>query len=70
MLYHFLVPLTKYVKLFNLFNYISFRAAGAAVTALLVAFIVGPFILRRLQSLMVHQGIREGTPDSHLSWPL
>jgi phospho-N-acetylmuramoyl-pentapeptide-transferase len=66
-LYHFLVPLTKYVKLFNLFNYISFRAAGAAVTALLVAFIVGPFILRRLQSLMVHQGIREGTPDSHLN---
>ena len=65
MLYHFLVPLTKYVKLFNLFNYISFRAAGAAVTALLVAFLVGPFILRRLQSLMVHQGIREGTPDSH-----
>ena len=67
MLYHFLVPLTKYVKLFNLFNYISFRAAGAAVTALLVAFIVGPFILRRLQALMVHQGIREGTPDSHLN---
>ena len=65
MLYHFLVPLTKYVKLFNLFNYISFRAAGAAVTALLVAFLVGPFILRRLQKLMVHQGIREGTPDSH-----
>ena len=65
MLYHFLVPLTKYVKLFNVFNYISFRAAGAAVTALLVAFLVGPFILRRLQKLMVHQGIREGTPDSH-----
>jgi phospho-N-acetylmuramoyl-pentapeptide-transferase len=64
-LYHFLVPLTKYVKLFNVFNYISFRAAGAAVTALLVAFLVGPFILRRLQRLMVHQGIREGTPDSH-----
>ena len=65
MLFHFLVPLTKYVKLFNLFNYISFRAAGAAVTALLVAFVVGPFILRRLHLLMVHQGIREGTPDSH-----
>jgi phospho-N-acetylmuramoyl-pentapeptide-transferase len=64
-LFHFLVPLTKYVKLFNLFNYISFRAAGAAVTALLVAFVVGPFILRRLHTLMVHQGIREGTPDSH-----
>ena len=67
MLFHFLVPLTKYVKLFNLFNYISFRAAGAAVTALLVSFIVGPFILRRLQTMLVHQGIREGTPDTHLT---
>ena len=65
MLFHFLVPLTKYVKLFNLFNYISFRAAGAAVTALLVSFLVGPFILRRLQSMMVHQVVREGTPESH-----
>ncbi len=51
----------------RLFNYITFRAAGAAVTALLVSFIVGPMILRRLRALAVHQVVREGTPDSHQS---
>jgi len=66
-LYHLLVPLTKYFSAFNLFNYISFRAAGAVVTALLLAFLVGPVILRRLQLLQLHQVIREGTPESHLA---
>jgi len=65
LLYHLLVPLTRYVDAFRLFNYISFRAAGAAVTALLMAFVVGPVILRRLRSMAVHQVVREGTPDSH-----
>ena len=65
MLYHLLVPLTHAVKLFNLFNYITFRAAGAFVTSLLVAFSVGPAILRRLKANAVHQVVREGTPDSH-----
>jgi len=64
-LYHFLVPLTRTVKVFNLFNYITFRAAGAFVTSLLVAFILGPAIVRRLQAMSVHQVVREGTPDSH-----
>ena len=67
MLYHLLVPLTPYIKLFNVFNYISFRAAGAAVTALLMSFLVGPWILRRLQAGAVHQVVRAGTPDSHAS---
>jgi phospho-N-acetylmuramoyl-pentapeptide-transferase len=64
-LYHLLVPLTRYFDIFRLFNYISFRAAGAAVTALLVAFLVGPAILRRLRAMAVHQVVREGTPDTH-----
>ena len=65
MLYYFLVPLTRYFDVFRLFNYITFRAAGAAVTALVVAFLVGPAILRRLRAMAVHQVVREGTPDSH-----
>ncbi len=65
MLYELLVPLTRSVKLFNLFNYITFRAAGAFVTSLLVAFLVGPPVLRRLRALAVNQGVRDGTPDSH-----
>ena len=65
MLYHLLVPLTKYFSALNVFNYITFRAGGAAVTALLVSFVVGPAIVRRLQGMQVHQVVREGTPDSH-----
>ena len=42
MLYHLLAPLARDYLVFNLFNYISFRAAGAMLTALLLAFVVGP----------------------------
>ena len=44
MLYHLLAPLGKSYLLFNLFTYISFRAAGATVTALFCAFAVGPYM--------------------------
>ena len=60
-----LVPLIGKLPLLRLFTYITFRAAAAAVTALLVAFIVGPVIIRRLRALSVQQGTREGTPASH-----
>jgi phospho-N-acetylmuramoyl-pentapeptide-transferase len=64
-LYHFLLPLARQYRIVNVFNYISFRAVGAAVTALLLSFIVGPIILAALNRLAVHQVVREGTPDSH-----
>ena len=65
MLYYLLIPLTKYVSAFRIVRYISFRAAAAAVTALLVAFIVGPIIVRALRRLQMNQVVREGTPDTH-----
>ena len=65
MLNYLLVPLVRDFGFLRIFNYISFRAAGAAVTALLVSFIVGPLIIRRLRRMRLHQVIREGTPDSH-----
>ena len=65
MLFHLLYPLSKHLDVLRLFNYITFRAAGAFVTALMVTFLVGPSILRRLRAMQVHQGIREGTPDTH-----
>jgi phospho-N-acetylmuramoyl-pentapeptide-transferase len=64
-LFHFLLPLGKHYRLFNVLTYISFRAVGAAVTALLLSFIVGPIILRALNRQSLHQVVREGTPDSH-----
>lgn len=65
MLYHLFVPLIRDFTVLNVFSYITFRAAGAAITALLLSFIVGPMILRRLQARAMHQVVREGTPDSH-----
>lgn len=65
MLYEFLLPLTNIEPSFRIFRYISFRSAGAVITSLLVSFILGPWILKRLQQMMVHQVVREGTPDTH-----
>jgi phospho-N-acetylmuramoyl-pentapeptide-transferase len=65
MLYHLLAPLGDRYLLFNLFNYISFRAAGATVTALLLAFLVGPFLVRRLRALKVGQVVRADFLVSH-----
>ncbi len=62
MLYHLLAPLGG---LFNLFSYISFRAAGATVTALLIAFVAGPAIIRRLRVLKVGQVVRANFLTTH-----
>src|SRR5919109_5465610 len=67
MFYHWLAPLGKTYIIFNLFNYISFRAAGATVTALLLAFLVGPPVIRRLRARKVGQIIRAEGPASHQS---
>ena len=65
MLYYFFVPLVREFTVLNVFTYITFRAAGAAVTALLLAFILGPLILNQLRARAMHQVVRAGTPDSH-----
>ena len=65
MFYHLLAPLGKQYIIFNLFNYISFRAAGATVTALLLAFVLGPPVIRRLRARKVGQVIRAEGPASH-----
>ena len=65
MLYYFFVPLIREYSFLNVFTYITFRAAGAAVTALILSFILGPVILRALRNASLHQVVREGTPDTH-----
>src|SRR5882672_3470729 len=67
MFYHLLAPLGKTWIFFNLFNYISFRAAGATVTALVIAFVIGPGIIRKLRERKVGQVIRAEGPASHQS---
>jgi phospho-N-acetylmuramoyl-pentapeptide-transferase len=65
MLYHFLFPLADRHILFNLFQYISFRAAGAMVTALLVCFVAGPPIIHRLEARSLGQIVRLDGPRTH-----
>ena len=65
MLHFLLLSFGREVGAFRLLNYITFRAAGAFVTALLVSFLVGPAVIRRLRAMAVHQVVREGTPDTH-----
>jgi phospho-N-acetylmuramoyl-pentapeptide-transferase len=65
MLYHFLYPLHSEIAAFNVFRYITFRTAGAVLTALLLSLVLGPWFIRSLRRLSVGQNIREVGPQAH-----
>ncbi|MEW6701592.1 MAG: phospho-N-acetylmuramoyl-pentapeptide-transferase [Bacteroidota bacterium] len=50
---------------FDVFRFLSFRSALAAITALLLSFIFGPIIITRLKKNQVDQPIREEGPKTH-----
>jgi len=52
---------------FRVFQYITFRAVMAALTALLIGLAAGPYVIRRLTELKIGQPIREYAMESHLS---
>jgi len=67
MLYHLLYPLADQYQIFNLFRYVTFRTAGAVLTALLFAFVFGPAIIRTLRRKQGRgQPIRTDGPETHL----
>ena len=65
MLYWLLTPHIRDWSILNVFTYITFRAAGAAVTSFVLSFLLAPIILRQLREKAFHQVVREGTPDTH-----
>jgi phospho-N-acetylmuramoyl-pentapeptide-transferase len=65
MLYHLLFPLADQHAFFNVFRYITFRSAYATVTALMLAFVLGPWVIRKLRDLKAGQMIREEGPQAH-----
>jgi phospho-N-acetylmuramoyl-pentapeptide-transferase len=67
MLYLLLYPLHTEFAALNVFRYLSFRLIYAAITAFLIAFVLAPPVIRRLQALKMGQHIREDGPSSHLS---
>ena len=66
MLYHLLYPLKDFFSPLNIFQYITFRSSIAAIMALLISFLLGPVIIRKLKELQIGEEIRDFGPESHL----
>ena len=66
MFLEFLYPLVKYFTPFNVFQYLTFRGAYAALTTLLLCYLLGPRIIESLRKLKVGQAIRNDGPQTHL----
>ncbi len=67
MLYHLLYPLRDAFSGFNVVRYITFRSAGAVMTALIVSFLLGPSVIAWLRRLKVGQHVRTDGPQTHLT---
>ena len=65
MLYHLLYPLRDFFSPLNVFQYITFRSASAAILALIISVILGPAIIRMLRRNQIGEEIREYGPESH-----
>ena len=59
--------LEQYYSGFNVFQYLTLRAILGALTALVISFMVGPFVIRKLSSYQMGQPVRVDGPQSHLS---
>jgi phospho-N-acetylmuramoyl-pentapeptide-transferase len=58
--------LAKDVHAFNVFSYITLRAVLATLTALAIALIAGPGVIRKLTAYKIGQAVRDDGPQSHL----
>ncbi len=66
MFLEWIYPLVKYFSGLNVFRYLTFRSAYAAVFALLIAFLFGPFIIEKMRMLKFGQSVRIDGPQTHL----
>ncbi len=57
-LYHYFSP-------FRIFRYLTFRTAFASLTAMFMAMVIGPAIIRQLREFQIGQYIREEGPAAH-----
>ncbi len=66
MLYHLLYPLHQTLSVFNVFRYITFRTIYGSLTAFLICFLMGPWVIRKLSYMQVGQYVRDDGPQTHL----
>ncbi len=66
MLYEFLYPYHVDFSFLNIFRYITFRSIYGGLTAFLICFIFGPFVIRKLSKMQIGQIIQTDGPESHM----
>ncbi len=59
--------LSQYFSFFNVFQYLTLRGILGVLTALTIAFVVGPIMIKKLSYHQIGQSIRDDGPQSHLS---
>jgi len=62
---YYLESLISSYKIFNIFEYITFRAASASITALIICFFIGPMVIKFLAKHQIGEEIRPNGPQSH-----
>lgn len=65
MLYYILYSLHFKLSLFNVFRYITFRTVLSVLSALIISFILTPFIIRKFREWKIKSGTREDVPERH-----
>src|SRR5260221_6986022 len=66
MLYYLLYHvLQRYFSPLNVFRYITVRTVYASLTAMFLALVFGPWLIRHLRELQIGQFIREEGPQDH-----
>ena len=62
---YYLHNFSDYSQLFNVARYITFRTAGASITALAIGLFLGPWLIRRLREFQIGQVVRQEGPSTH-----
>ena len=66
MLYQFLYPYHVDFSFLNIFRYITFRTIYGGLTAFLICFVLGPYVIKKLSLMQIGQIIQTDGPQSHM----
>ncbi len=66
MLLAFFQWLAQDIRAFNVFSYITLRTMLAVLTALVISFVIGPMMIRKLTAYKIGQSVRDDGPQTHL----
>jgi len=58
--------LAQDIRVFNVFSYITLRSMLAVITALIISFLIGPMMIRKLTAYKIGQSVRDDGPQTHL----